>query len=75
MVDQSYSERQLLKKHMKEYFQNFKSFLICLMKIFKKLNKALKRNLENQTGSATTQSKKVQVEQTENNGMSVEQMI
>ena len=31
------------------------------------MNKALKRNLENQTGSATTQSKKVQAEQTEDN--------
>ena len=35
--------------------------------IQKKLNKALKRNLENQTGSATPQSKKVEAQQTEDN--------
>ncbi len=68
MVDQSYSERQLFEKAYERILSEFQIVLnLSYEDIQKKLNKALKRNLENQTGSATTQSKKVQVEQTENN--------
>ena len=66
MVDQSYSERQLFEKAYERILSEFQIVLnISYEDIQKKLNKALKRNLENQTRSATTQSKKVQVEQTE----------
>ncbi len=68
MVDQSYSERQLFEKAYERILSEFQIVLnLSHEDIQKKLNKALKRNLENQTGSATTQSKKVQVEQTEDN--------
>ena len=68
MVDQSYSERQLFEKAYERILSEFQIVLnLSFEDIQKKLNKALKRNLENQTGSASTQSKKVQVEQTENN--------
>ena len=68
MVDQSYSERQLFEKAYERILSEFQIVLnLSYEDIQKKLNKALKRNLENQAGSATTQSKKVQVEQTENN--------
>ena len=68
MVDQSYSERQLFEKAYERILSEFQIVLnLSYEDIQKKLNKALKRNLENQAGSATTQSKKVQVEQTEDN--------
>ena len=68
MVDQSYSERQLFEKAYERILSEFQIVLnLSYEDIQKKLNKALKRNLENQTGSATTQSKKVQVEETEDN--------
>ena len=68
MVDQSYSERQLFEKAYERILSEFQIVLnLSYEDIQKKLNKALKRNLENQTGSATTQSKNVQVEQTEDN--------
>ena len=68
MVDQSYSERQLFEKAYERILSEFQIVLnLSYEDIQKKLNKALKRNLENQTGSATTQSKKVQDEQTEDN--------
>ena len=68
MVDQSYSERQLFEKAYERILSEFQIVLnLSYEDIQKKLNKALKRNLENQTISATTQSKKVQVEQTEDN--------
>ena len=68
MVDQSYSERQLFEKAYERILSEFQIVLnLSYEDIQKKLNKALKRNLENQTGSTTTQSKKVQVEQTEDN--------
>ena len=68
MVDQSYSERQLFEKAYERILSEFQIVLnLSYEDIQKKLNKALKRNLENQTGSATTQNKKVQVEQTEDN--------
>ena len=68
MVDQSYSERQLFEKAYERILSEFQIVLnLSYEDIQKKLNKALKRNLENQAGSATTQSKTVQVEQTEDN--------
>ena len=68
MVDQSYSERQLFEKAYERILSEFQIVLnLSYEDIQKKLNKALKRNLENQTASATTQNKKVQVEQTEDN--------
>ena len=68
MVDQSYSERQLFEKAYERILSEFQIVLnLSYEDIQKKLNKALKRNLENQTGSATTQIKKAQVEQTGDN--------
>ena len=68
MVDQSYSERQLFEKAYERILSEFQIVLnLSYEDIQKKLNKALKRNLENQTGSATTQSKKVEAQQTEDN--------
>jgi len=68
MVDQSYSERQLFEKAYERILSEFQIVLnLSYEDIQKKLNKALKRNLENQAGPATTQSKKVQVEQAEDN--------
>ena len=68
MVDQSYSERQLFEKAYERILSEFQIVLnLSYEDIQKKLNKALKRNLENQTGSATPQSKKVEAQQTEDN--------
>jgi len=54
MVDQSYSERQLFEKAYERILTEFKIVLkISLEDTQKKLNKALKRNLENQTSKAT----------------------
>ena len=50
MVDQSYSERQLFEKAYERILSEFKIILdISLEDTQKKLDKALKRNLENQT--------------------------
>ena len=50
MVDQSYSERQLFEKAYERILTEFQIVLnISLEDTQKKLNKALKRNLENQT--------------------------
>ena len=68
MVDQSYSERQLFEKAYERILSEFQIVLnLSYEDIQKKLNKALKRNLESQAGSTTAQSKKVQAEQTEDN--------
>ena len=49
MVDQSYSERQLFEKAYERIVSEFQIVLgITLEETQKKLNKALKRNLENQ---------------------------
>ncbi len=54
MVDQSYSERQLFEKAYERILTEFQIVLkISLEDTQKKLNKALKRNLENQTNIAT----------------------
>ena len=50
MVDQSYSERQLFEKAYERILSEFKIILnISLEDTQKKLDKALKRNLENQS--------------------------
>ena len=54
MVDQSYSERQLFEKAYERILSEFQIVLkISLEETQKKLNKALKRNLENQTNKVT----------------------
>ena len=68
MVDQSYSERQLFEKAYERILSEFQIVLnLSYEDIQKKLNKALKRNLESQAGSTIAQSKKVQAEQAEDN--------
>ena len=52
MVDQSYSERQLFEKAYERILSEFKIVLnLSLEDTQKKLDKALKRNLENQSKS------------------------
>ena len=58
MVDQSYSERQLFEKAYERILSEFKIVLnISLEDTQKKLDKALKRNLENQVKVTATPSK------------------
>ena len=55
MVDQSYSERQLFEKAYERILSEFQIILnISIEDTQKKLDKALKRNLEGQTKSAST---------------------
>ena len=66
MVDQSYSERQLFEKAYERILSEFQIVLnLSYDDIQKKLNKALKRNLETQTSSIPAQNKKIQNEQPE----------
>ena len=66
MVDQSYSERQLFEKAYERILSEFQIVLnLSYDDIQKKLNKALKRNLETQTSSVLAQNKKVQNAQPE----------
>ena len=66
MVDQSYSERQLFEKAYERILSEFQIVLnLSYDDIQKKLNKALKRNLETQTSSVPAQNKKVQNSQPE----------
>ena len=58
MVDQSYSERQLFEKAYERILSEFKIILnISLEDTQKKLDKALKRNLENQTKPSSSINK------------------
>ena len=58
MVDQSYSERQLFEKAYERILSEFKIILnISLEDTQKKLDKALKRNLEGQPKSSTPTNK------------------
>ena len=58
MVDQSYSERQLFEKAYERILSEFKIILnISLEDTQKKLDKALKRNLEGQSKSSTPTNK------------------
>ena len=58
MVDQSYSERQLFEKAYERILSEFQIVLnLSNEDIQKKLNKALKRNLENQSQAEASQAK------------------
>ena len=55
MVDQSYSERQLFEKAYERILSEFQIVMgVSLEDIQKKLNKALKRNLEGQEKATAT---------------------
>ena len=61
MVDQSYSERQLFEKAYERILSEFQIVLnLSFEDIQKKLNKALKRNLENQTQISPQPVKQIQ---------------
>ena len=63
MVDQSYSERQLFEKAYERILSEFQIVLnLSFEDIQKKLNKALKRNLENQTQISPQPVKQIQNE-------------
>ena len=69
MVDQSYSERQLFEKAYERILSEFKIVMnVSLEDTQKKLDKALKRNLEgqNKTESSSTQPKLSEPEISEN---------
>ena len=58
MVDQSYSERQLFEKAYERILSEFQIILnLSLEDTQKKLDKALKRNIDNQQKTATPQTK------------------
>jgi len=60
MVDQSYSERQLFEKAYERILSEFQIVLNASQEeAQKKLNKALKRNLENQTPTPAVEEKKI----------------
>ena len=60
MVDQSYSERQLFEKAYERLLSEFQIILnTSLEETQKKLNKALKRNLESQTKESAVPVKEV----------------
>ena len=55
MIDQSYSERQLFEKAYERIFSEFQLVMgLSLEDTHKKLDKALKRNLESQTTKIAT---------------------
>ena len=61
MVDQSYSERQLFEKAYDRILSEFQIVLnLSYEDIQKKLNKALKRNLENQSQTAPQPTKQIE---------------
>ena len=63
MVDQSYSERQLFEKAYERILSEFQIVLnLSYEDIQKKLNKALRRNLENQTQTTSQPTKQVENE-------------
>ena len=65
MVDQSYSERQLFEKAYERILSEFQIVLdLSYEDIQKKLNKALKRNLENQSQVPPQPAKQIQSEET-----------
>ena len=71
MVDQSYSERQLFEKAYERMSSEFQIILnISSEETQKKLNKALKRNLESQTPKIETKQA-VQTESSDSNDVSV----
>ena len=71
MVDQSYSERQLFEKAYERILSEFKIILnISLEDTQKKLDKALKRNLEGQNKTPTQATKNPATELTEEESIS-----
>ena len=71
MVDQSYSERQLFEKAYERILSEFQIILnLSLEDTQKKLDKALKRNLESQTPKIETK-KAIQTESTDSDDVSV----
>ena len=71
MVDQSYSERQLFEKAYERIASEFQIILnTSSEETHKKLNKALKRNLESQTPKIETKQA-VPTESTESDDVSV----
>ena len=57
MIDQSYSERQLFEKAYESILTEFQIILgLSTQDAQKKLDKALKRNLENQTPKPSTKN-------------------
>ena len=74
MVDQSYSERQLFEKAYERILSEFQIVLnLSYEDIQKKLNKALKRNLENQTQTLSQPTKQIQNEGTKDTSASSEE--
>ena len=66
MVDQSYSERQLFEKAYERILSEFQIILgVSLEDTQKKLDKALKRNLEGQTKVIATPEKRIESERSE----------
>ena len=62
MVDQSYSERQLFEKAYERILSEFQIVMgVSLEDTQKKLDKALKRNLEGQVKAVATTDKKVEL--------------
>ncbi len=61
MIDQSYSERQLFEKAYERIFAEFQLVMdLSLEDTHKKLDKALKRNLESQTTKIESQATKIE---------------
>ena len=74
MVDQSYSERQLFEKAYERILSEFQIVLnLSYEDIQKKLNKALKRNLESQTQVSPQPAKQIQSEERTDTNESEEQ--
>ena len=71
MIDQSYSERQLFEKAYERILSEFKIILnLSLEDTQKKLDKALKRNLEGQNKTPTQATKNPATELTEEESIS-----
>ena len=71
MVDQSYSERQLFEKAYERILSEFKIILdVSMEDTQKKLDKALKRNLENSQKAAPAPAKTVSTELSDNDPIS-----
>ena len=71
MVDQSYSERQLFEKAYERILSEFKIILnVSMEETQKKLDKALKRNLENSQKAATAPAKTVSTDFSDNDPIS-----
>ena len=73
MVDQSYSERQLFEKAYERILSEFQIILnLSFEDTQKKLNKALKRNTENQTQATPRPIKQTQNEESDNTSLSTD---